>query len=358
MRRFWCYSARVRVSITRSLATGTVGDDAVLRVRQLAAVDLEAEAYPPCLIRRANPAIVPAMTCLRLLTCVFLAAACGGRGGSSANDTMSSTPSATATEFADAATTSTGVVTTSSQSSQPMTTSTAGPARTTGPSEMTSTSAGETSTSTGPGEMTSTAAGETSASTGPGETTSTSSSETGTVQSSTNTEPGETGDSSSGGSTTGDPVGTCKELSGDYGKCLALLGIAFVDGACRAVSGCDCEPDCEFFFDIDDPAACASTCAAAGECNEDIVKGAGIADDPIGPGSLCDELNACASSPELEQAFQELFPELVCEQGNGCDGQNCHLLFQNVLTPEQWQQICAASLLPGVSQISCWVFGP
>ena len=159
-------------------------------------------------------------------------------------------------------------------------------------------------------------------------------------------------DSTAAESTSGGPVGVCKELSYDYGKCLAELGYAFVDGWCNMISGCSCEPDCEFFFA--DPIACATTCAAAGKCDEAIIKGAGLAPPAVGPGSFCDEVDACVDLPGLK----ELFPNLSCEPGLPCGATNCHLLFQGELTPALWQQICAASLLPGVDELYCVVFGP
>lgn len=197
------------------------------------------------------------------------------------------------------------------------------------------TSATGTSPTTGPGETSATTVGETS---------------TGTPGSTSDPGTGSTGDATTGGS-----AGACKAIAGDYGPCDALIGYAFVDGGCQLVSGCNCEPDCEFFFD--DPVACASTCAAAGECQLDNIHGGGIAPDEVGPGSFCDGVDTCVDLPELAQQLKELFPELVCEQGQ-CDGQNCHLLWQGELTAEQWTQICAASLLPGVDEVVCMVFGP
>lgn len=261
------------------------------------------------------------MPYFRSLSCLILLAACGGGGGSSdgtadgtaggtaGGSTSGSTSSASATDSASTTVTGSGT-TAGATSSEPMTTSATGTSPTTGPGE-TSTTAGETST-------------------------------------------GSTSDPSTGEST-GGPVGACKAIAGDYGPCDALIGYAFVDGACQLVSGCNCEPDCEFFFA--DPVACASTCAAAGECQPGNIHGGGIAPDEVGPGSFCDEVDACVDLPELAEQLKELFPELVCEQGQ-CDGQNCHLLWQGELTAEQWTQICAASLLPGVDELVCMVFGP
>lgn len=254
---------------------------------------------------------------LRSLACLVLLVACGGGGGSSDGSTGGTTGSSTSSASATSTTVTGGG--TSEASSGPMTTSATGTSPTTGP--------GESSTTA----TTASTVGESSTGT-PG----TSDASTGTT----------------GDATTGGLVGACEPITGNYGPCDALIGYAFVDGSCQLVSGCSCEPDCEFFFD--DPVACASTCAAAGECQLGDIQGGGIGPDDVGPGSFCDEVDACVNLPELK----ELFPELVCEPGQPCGGENCHLLWQGQLTQEQWTQICAASLLPGVDELYCMVFGP
>lgn len=256
------------------------------------------------------------MTCLRSLTCAVLLAACGSGGGTSASDTSTGAP---ATTSAGPTTSSTGT-TISDTGTTPVTTSATGttPQPSTTPSESTSTTTPDPTT------------GSADHSTGPAVTS-----------------------SSGGDSSTGDPDGTCKEAAGDYGPCEAILGYGLVGEKCLAISGCNCEPDCAYIFPS--PVACATTCAAAGECNDALITGAGIGPKEVGPGSLCDEVDACVDLPELK----ELFPGLTCEPGGmPCGGENCHLLFQNVLTPEQWTQICAASLLQGVDELYCVVFGP
>jgi hypothetical protein len=260
------------------------------------------------------------MTSIRSLTCAVLLAACGPGGGTSNSDTATSAPATTTTTTGATSTTTVtgGGTTIDATSSDPATTSATGttPQPSTTPSETTSTTTPDPTTgSTGP--------------------------------------VGTSSSSSSGDSTTDDPVGACKEAVGDHGPCDAILGYGLVGDQCIAISGCNCEPDCAFIFP--DPLTCATTCAAAGECNEAIITGAGIGPKEVGPGSLCDEVNACVELPELK----ELFPGLTCEPGGmPCGGETCHLLFQNVLTPEQWTQICAASLLQGVDELYCVVFGP
>jgi hypothetical protein len=166
-----------------------------------------------------------------------------------------------------------------------------------------------------------------------------------------------TGDSSTGDGSTGDPVLVCKDVAGDYGDCAAVLGWGFDGSACALFSGCGCEPNCDGFFP--DPVACASACAAAGECQAGDVEAAGIAEDPVAVGSFCDEVDACPGDDvEAQTWLQELFPGLVCEPGFPCDGDACHLQFQGEISEAQWVQICAASLLPGLDELACVVFGP
>jgi hypothetical protein len=165
-----------------------------------------------------------------------------------------------------------------------------------------------------------------------------------------------TGVSSTGDGTTGGPV-ACVNVDADYGDCEAEIGIGFDGTTCRSFSGCDCAPNCDNFFPS--MTECASTCAAAGECNEDAIDAVALAMDPVGPGSFCDEVDACAeANSALAMWLVELFPGLVCEQGFPCEGaDSCHLQFQGEITARQWTDLCAASLLPGAA-LSCVVFGP
>lgn len=262
------------------------------------------------------------MPCLRLLPGLLLLAACGSGGGSSADDTTGTSP-ATATEPGDTgATTAVTGGGTTADATDPVTTSATGTAATTGPGETTTGTPGTTAGTTGE----------------PG---------TGTPDTTT------TGDPSTGDATTGGAVGACQAVGDDHGPCDALIGWAFVGDGCQLLSGCSCEPDCALFFD--DAVSCATTCAAAGECRLDKIHGGGIAPDEVGPGSFCDEVDTCVHPNELA----ELFPGLSCEpQGQPCGGEVCHLLFAGELTPELWEQVCAASLLPGVDELTCMVFGP
>lgn len=255
------------------------------------------------------------MTRLRWFPCVALLMACGGGGTSESGTGSSSTAPASGTTAGTTSPTSSG------------------------------TTVDATGGGTGTGAGTTTTAGTTTA----GVTTLTTAGETGTSSPGATTT---TGSSSGGESSTGEPAGACKAVKGEYGPCDAILGYTFDGSKCVATSGCNCEPDCDAFHPT--PVACATACAAAGECREEVVKGGGIGPDEVGPGSLCDEVNACVNLPELK----ELFPGLTCEPAIPCGADACHLLFQNVLTPEQWTQICAASLLPGVDELYCVVFGP
>ena len=170
-----------------------------------------------------------------------------------------------------------------------------------------------------------------------------------------------TGDPATGDPATGDPstggATGCVDVGADYGPCEAILGYGFDGTSCRAFSGCDCAPNCEHI--APDPVSCASACAAAGHCQEDKIKGAALAMDPVQVGSFCDEVDACAD-PGSEQFMwlEALFPGLQCEGEFPCEqGQSCHLQFSGMITARQWTQLCAASLLPG-AELYCVIFGP
>jgi hypothetical protein len=167
-----------------------------------------------------------------------------------------------------------------------------------------------------------------------------------------------TGGTSSTGST-GDVPGSCPLADGDYGPCEAELGWAWNGSECTLRSGCDCAPDCDAFFP--DAAACALACAGAGHCNEDRVKAAALAMDPIEEGDFCDGVYVCPMGDSaLEQTLETLFCMLSCEPGNyPCDmGLVCAGLWQGPLGPEEWLKICAASLVPMSGSIWCVIFGP
>lgn len=281
------------------------------------------------LTRRAGAGHGTAMARLSRASLVALMlTGCGPGGGSSADDTTSPPASSSSVTDASSSTPVTGGATTSGE--------TGGTATATGTASTSSTGAPTTgapaTTSEGPG--TATVVGTT------------------TLDSS-----GTAAGTETTAETTAGPAGSCAAVGGEYGDCDAFLGYAFDGATCKGFSGCDCGPDCAHFFP--GPVECAASCAAAGECREDIVEAKALAMAPIGPGSLCDQVDACVNSPELQTWLGELFPGLACEAGGFCDsGDNCHLLFQNVLSQEQWTQICAATLLPGVEQILCVVFGP
>ena len=166
-----------------------------------------------------------------------------------------------------------------------------------------------------------------------------------------------TGSSSSGGDpSTGEPVG-CVDVSGDYGACDLFLGYGFDGTSCRGFSGCNCAPNCEHF--AASPVACASSCAAAGECNEAAIHAAALAMEPVQVGSFCDEVDACAEkNSEAAGWLAGLYPGVPCEGGNFCKmGQPCVLQLQGMIDAGQWEQLCAASLLPG-AELYCVVYGP
>lgn len=215
---------------------------------------------------------------------------------------------------------------------------------TTAPTGSTTGVTGSTGTATAP---TSGGSGTTSSGTGDTTTAGATSSSTTAI---TGVSAGTTGD-------TGGPL-ACEVADGDYGPCASELGWAFDGTECRLISGCDCAPDCDNFFP--DAAACALTCAAAGRCNEERIKAAGIAADPIQAGALCDEIDVCPDDPARQQIFEAIFGMLTCEgAGFPCEGgSKCTGLFQNMLGPDEWLKTCAASLVWQGGDVFCVVWGP
>ncbi len=178
-----------------------------------------------------------------------------------------------------------------------------------------------------------------------------------TTEDPSETDPSEsTENSTSETDTGGEP--SCGVANGDYGPCDAIIGWAFNGDECVEISGCDCGDDCDLFFDsLDD---CALTCAGAGECNTQKFSGEALAEDPFVQGNTCDEVNVCTPDVWME-AVMALFPDqFVCE-GNGfpCDGTNkCAVQWAGEVGPELWEQLCAASLVPGVDKVACVIWGP
>ena len=165
-----------------------------------------------------------------------------------------------------------------------------------------------------------------------------------------------TGEPTTGDATTGGG-GQCGVADGDYGPCDAIIGWAFTGTTCELLSGCDCGDDCDLFFDneID----CAKTCADAGECDEDKLFGVALADD-LTLGGFCDQVDVCTPQ-QYSQLLPDLFPEqFVCEPGQFCPNQQetCTVSWAGEVTEELWTQLCAASLLPGLSTINCVIWGP
>ncbi|MEZ4380030.1 MAG: hypothetical protein R3A79_01690 [Nannocystaceae bacterium] len=217
--------------------------------------------------------------------------------------------------------------------------------------DSTSTTAASTSASTGDA-TTSAGTGDASTSDGASSTTVASTSTASTAA----TTGGETDTDTSAGTTTTGGGEVCEDLSGvDFGACATPLGWAFDGEACVLISGCGCDEGCDAIFA--DAAACAATCAAAGECRDELFQGAGIFEGPFGVGDFCDEIDVCGESSGA-------LPELLgatCDDRGGypCDGASrCAVDSPRAVTPAQYADLCAASLLPDVSLIACVVWGP
>ncbi len=80
---------------------------------------------------------------------------------------------------------------------------------------------------------------------------------------------------------------------------------------------------------------------------------------PFGVGDGCDEVTICGGPP---MAVSEILPAVLCTDmaEYPCEGggPGCTLNSVDPITDEQFQKLCAASLLPGVELIACVIWGP
>jgi hypothetical protein len=147
---------------------------------------------------------------------------------------------------------------------------------------------------------------------------------------------------------------TCAVVSGEYGDCAAIVGWGFDGTVCRQYSGCGCGPDCDHVFSS--AAQCAASCAKDGHCKEDALTGGGIAAGFV-KASFCDEVFACGASA-IEADLNQIVPlSSACEQTPRCALATCPTSLTGTIEGQAWQNVCAASLLPGVT-ITCLVWGP
>lgn len=148
----------------------------------------------------------------------------------------------------------------------------------------------------------------------------------------------------------------CADVGGDYGDCALPLGWGFDGTGCKLFNGCDCQPNCGSFFPSE--TSCATTCAAAGHCDTMALKPLYLAKDPVEQGDHCDGVDICTPEASLS-SIQEIFPSITCDPGN-CEGasHSCNAYYHGPLTAEKWEKLCAASLLPGIENIFCVIYGP
>jgi len=181
---------------------------------------------------------------------------------------------------------------------------------------------------------------------------------TGSLSSSSTSTPSGSASSSSTGDPTGGRGEVCDDLREvDFGDCATPLGWIFDGEACVPLSGCDCGANCDAVFL--EPSECADACAAIGECRKDLLLGKGIIEGPYGLGDFCDSFSICG---DTSMSVPDLLPSAQCiEDGNyPCNGElSCSVdSTEPMLTEDQLEKLCAASLLPGVNLVACVVLGP
>ncbi len=141
----------------------------------------------------------------------------------------------------------------------------------------------------------------------------------------------------------------------DFGDCATPLGWIFDGDGCVALDGCDCGPHCNAIFAS--ASECGNSCAAAGECRSDLFIGKGLARGaPFGVGTGCDEVDICGG-PSV--AITEILPNANCGDRPyyPCEGVHCSLgPLHHPYTEEEFEKLCAASLLPGVDLVACVLF--
>jgi hypothetical protein len=144
-----------------------------------------------------------------------------------------------------------------------------------------------------------------------------------------------------------------------YGDCGLPLGAAFDGSECVEVTGCECTgPGCPSFTTTGE---CAVACAAAGFCRDDKKILAGMSE--LSVGTFCDALYACFDGDvDPSSRFASYLPRLLyrCRQSGYCsrDAWGCSargggsgLYVDESLCLE----VCAATLLPEVTRVSCEV---
>jgi hypothetical protein len=165
------------------------------------------------------------------------------------------------------------------------------------------------------------------------------------------------GDGDGDTDTDADADDRCVDVSGDYGGCDMFLGYGFDGDRCVSFSGCSCDPHCGDFFD--DLGECTGTCADEGRCNDELMRGEGIASDDFGVGDHCDEVHLCVDET-ARSLVDEIFPSAHCDETIAfCTStSSCQVYPSGAISAARWRELCEASLVPGVSGILCVVWGP
>jgi hypothetical protein len=110
-------------------------------------------------------------------------------------------------------------------------------------------------------------------------------------------------------------------------------------------------------MEFEDLFECVSVCAGEGRCGN--LHGKALAPDPFGAGDWCDEINACLSE-EAASWVLALFPDTAC---GGVEGfcptaASCRMFSSGQVTEDMVRELCEATLIDGVDEAECIVWGP
>lgn len=159
----------------------------------------------------------------------------------------------------------------------------------------------------------------------------------------------------------GAPLPACEALDPQsFGACGLAVGAVFDGASCVEVAGCECAAGADPCPPFANVGKCALACAATGFCQEEKIEGLHNLE---GLG-FCDELSACVAGPEAPASLVSCLPRLLarCDHDRCFEGEWTCLAsgdlggYSLVQIDEALRvEVCAATLLPEVTGVDCFV---